>query len=498
MHLLIRADASVHIGTGHVMRCLALAQAWMQQGGQAIALMTKTTSALESRLTSESVQVLHLESVAGSQKDARETVQIAQRVGAIWVVVDGYQFSAEYQRILKENGLQLLVLDDYGHAEHYWADIVLNQNISADISLYPNREPYTQLLLGPRFALLRQEFWDWQGWQRQIPAIARKILVTLGGSDPDNVTLKVIQALQQVQIDDLQVVAVVGASNPHFEALLKAVESSQHSIRLERNVTNMPKLMAWADIAISGGGSTCWELAFMGLPSLTLILAKNQQVIAEKLDAIGLAINSGWHSEISTEHLAEQISQPLSLLQLRTDMSNTSYALVDGEGSERILMYLKDKKLRLRTVRESDCKMLWHWANDPDVRASAFSSTPISWREHQQWFTHKLNIESCHIFIAIDRDDKPIGQVRFDIQDNQQAEIDISLDRAKRNLGYGNDMIEMTVKEIFSHININSVYSFIKSDNIASIKLFEKANFIRVLETVFQDKSCLHYIFKKQ
>jgi UDP-2,4-diacetamido-2,4,6-trideoxy-beta-L-altropyranose hydrolase len=340
MHLLIRADASAQIGTGHVMRCLALAQAWMQQGGQAIALMTETTSSLESRLTSESIQVLYLKSVAGSQEDARETVQTAQRVGATWVIVDGYQFSAEYQRILKENGLQLLVLDDYGHAEHYWADIVLNQNISADISLYSNREPYTQLLLGPRFALLRQEFCDWQGWQRQIPEIARKILVTLGGADPDNVTLKVIQTLQQVQIDDLQVVAVVGATNPHLKVLQEAVNSSRHSMRLEHNVTNMPEFMAWADIAIAGGGSTCWELAFMGLPTLAIVLADNQLNTVKFLEEKNLIKNMGWHKKIRTNQLLERLFQLATSIHTRIHMSENGQKLIDGCGNNRVIVYL--------------------------------------------------------------------------------------------------------------------------------------------------------------
>ena len=346
------------------MRCLALAQAWMQQGGHAIALITETTSSLESRLTSESIQVLYLKSVAGSQEDARETVQIAQRVGATWVIVDGYQFSAEYQRILKENGLQLLVLDDYGHAEHYWADIVLNQNISADISLYSNREPYTQLLLGPRFALLRQEFWDWQGWQRQIPEIARKILVTLGGADPDNVTLKVIQALQQVQIDDLQVVAVVGATNPHLKVLQEAVNSSRHSMRLEHNVTNMPEFMAWADIAIAGGGSTCWELAFMGLPSLILILAENQRVIVEKLNQVGIVQILNWSMGKTADTIAQEIIKILLSEEIRTGMTKLEQALIDGQGCDRVLMILKGKALRLRKVHLEDCELLWKWAND--------------------------------------------------------------------------------------------------------------------------------------
>lgn len=494
MIILIRADASVQIGTGHLMRCLALAQAWTQKGGRAIALMTETTLDLESRLTSESIQVLHLKSIAGSQEDARETVQSAQRVEATWVVVDGYQFSAEYQRILKENGLQLLVLDDYGHAEHYWADIVLNQNISADISLYANREPYTQLLLGSQFALLRREFWDWQGWQRQTPEVARKILVTLGGADLDNVTLKVIQALKQVQIDDLKVVAVVGASNPHLEVLKAAVQNSLHSIRLERNVTNMPELMAWADIAITGGGSTCWELAFMGLPALVMILAENQQAITEKLNQAGIVQTLGWSIRQTADTIAQQIIRILLSEEIRTRMTQLGQALVDGQGYDRVLMILEGKALRLRKAHSEDCELLWKWANDSEVRACSFSTEPIPWDPHVSWFLKQLKDSSCHLLIGINNENKPIGQVRFNTWDNEHAEISISLDSNQRGLGYGTLLINLGVEELLRQTPVKIIHAWIKPYNIASCKVFEKAQFKRLSEEVIKGHPALHYL----
>ncbi|NEP28200.1 UDP-2,4-diacetamido-2,4,6-trideoxy-beta-L-altropyranose hydrolase, partial [Moorena sp. SIO3I6] len=295
MNLIIRANASLKIGTGHVMRCLALAQAWQETGGEAIFILNTEACVLQERLRSQSMEVVHLSVSSGSTEDAKQTASFAHQFGADWVVVDGYHFGADYQRVIKEAGLRLLFIDDYGHAAHYWADLVLNQNVYAHEGLYAKRESYTQLLLGTQYTLLRKEFWPWQGWQRQIPTVARKVLVTLGGADPDNVTLKVIQALQQVKVEGLEAVVVVGGSNPHYQQLQAAVHDSGTAITLKYNVTNMPELMAWADIAIAAGGSTCWELAFMGNPSLVVILAENQRQVAEKLDAFGAAINFGWH-----------------------------------------------------------------------------------------------------------------------------------------------------------------------------------------------------------
>jgi len=284
--LLVRVDASAQIGTGHLMRCLALAQAWRDVGGRVVFLMAMESPPLEARLRSEGMEVVHLPVQPGSMDDAIQTADFARQLGADWVVVDGYHFGAEYQRIIKDSGLRLLFIDDIGHAEHYSADLVLNQNIHAHEGLYQNREPYTRLLLGTRYVLLRREFLKWRGWKREIPEVARKVLVTMGGSDPDNVTLKVIQALHQVDMDGLEAIVVVGGSNPNYEELQSAVQDSRFPIRLESNVTNMPERMAWADVAVSAGGSTSWELAFMGVPILNLILAENQQQASTTLSRL--------------------------------------------------------------------------------------------------------------------------------------------------------------------------------------------------------------------
>ena len=337
MQVVFRVDASTQIGTGHVMRCLALAQAWQDTQGQPIFIMANPIPALEERLKSEGMKVVHLAAEPGSLADAQETAALAHQFEANWVVVDGYQFGSEYQQTIKNSGLNLLFIDDYGHAEHYYADVVLNQNISAEEEWYQHREPYTQLLLGTRYTLLRREFWQWQGWQRTVPPVAKKVLVTLGGADPDNVTLKVIQSLQIVEVEELEAVVVVGGSNPHYENLKMAVQDSRYPIQLQRNVTNMPELMAWADVAISAGGSTCWELAFMGLPSILLILADNQRAIAQKLATLNLAVNLGWHQDVTIEEIGLALRESIGDRPKRETMSKRERELVDGNGARRVV-----------------------------------------------------------------------------------------------------------------------------------------------------------------
>jgi len=337
MKLIVRADASTEIGTGHIMRCLALAQCWQEQGGTVVFIMANSTPALEVRLKSERVEIIDLSAKSGSLEDAQETAIFAKKLNVDWVVIDGYQFKEDYQKIFKNYRLKTLFIDDYGHSNYYYSEIVLNQNINADQSLYQNRETYTKLLLGSSYTLLRQEFRKLPFQTKTIPLIGTKILVTLGGGDPDNVTLKVVQALSDIKVNDLEVLVVIGASNPYYDQLNLFVQSLNFSIKLVQNVTDMPQLMAWADIAIAAGGSTNWELAFMGLPSVIIVIADNQQKIAEKLHDQEIIINLGWHQQVIPEQIRLTVQALIGDRARREMMSQKGQQLIDGKGAMRVV-----------------------------------------------------------------------------------------------------------------------------------------------------------------
>jgi UDP-2,4-diacetamido-2,4,6-trideoxy-beta-L-altropyranose hydrolase len=325
------------MGTGHVMRCLALAQAWQDAGGQVTFGMAMAAPALEAWLQAEGMAVVHLSAPPGTAEDARQTVNLARNEGTEWIVVDGYHFNDTYQRIIKDAGSKLLFIDDNGHANHYYADIVLNQNLFARERFYRKREHYTRLLLGTDYVLLRREFLKWRNWQREIPEVARKVLVTLGGGDPANVTLRVLQALREMEIACLEAIVLVGASNPHFEELNAAVQLYGMTVLLERNVKNMPELMAWAEVAVSAGGSTCWELAFMGLTHCIIVLAANQAPVAETLQERGVAINAGWFDALNHAQLTHLLDSLMKDKEKRLKMSQRGRLLVNGNGPQRVV-----------------------------------------------------------------------------------------------------------------------------------------------------------------
>lgn len=478
--LVIRADADAVIGTGHVMRCLALGQAWQDAGGQVIFITATQSTGLLQRLGAEGFQVWRLRQSYPASEDWELTRGILQTYPQACMVLDGYHFDESYQRQVKAAGHRLLVIDDWVRLPHYYADILLNQNLYAEGLSYPC-QPQTRLLLGSRYVLLRREFLKWRGWQRQIPAMARKVLVTLGGSDVNNVTLKVIQALQELEVEDLEAVVVAGAANPHYQELETATRHLPFSARLQSNVTNMPELMAWADVAIAAAGTTVWELAFMGVPSLLFDVVSHQRPIAEGLGSIGAAVNGGAGADIRLQELAAMLGQLLEDKKRRMRIAKTGQRLIDGRGVLRVLMHLSYGDLRLRKVREGDCQMLWEWANDPTVRAASFSSEPIPWEVHALWFQSQLENPDCLFYIALDGQGRPIGQVRFEIdQSGLEAEISVSIERSKRGLGCGAGIIDLAVMEVFRTTAVEVVHAFVKPENAGSLKTFARADFMRL------------------
>ena len=245
----------------------------------------------------------------------------------------------------KTAGLSVLFLDDNGHAGFYSADLVLNQNVHAAESRYGRREPYTRLLLGTSYSLLRREFGAWKDWGREIPETGRKVLVTFGGSDPGNFTAIVMQSIRQLKIPGLETVVVIGASNPHFASLEKIPSERERAIRFERNVSDMAKLMAWADLAVSAAGTTCLEMCLLGLPAIVVAVAENQRAAARELEKRNCVMKLDAKS-LSAESVAQSIERLLRDRQTRSSLSQHGRELVDGEGANRVISAIEEARLR--------------------------------------------------------------------------------------------------------------------------------------------------------
>lgn len=350
--LLIRADGGPGIGAGHLMRCLALAQAAMARGGRAVFLTNQgPESALGRRLLTEGC-ALDLLDEPEAPGDPAQTLAALERHHPDALVVDGYGFDthdqARVHAATQARGIPLLWIDDQAHAAPYVADWVLNQNPHATPELYTRRSRETRLLLGPRHALLRHEF---LACARTEPAAGpvRRILVTLGGGDADDVTTRILAGLE-LALDGRaprpEVEVVVGALNPHLARLRPLAERA--GFTLSHDVRDMAGTMARADLALTAAGSTCWELAYLGLPALVVSLADNQRPLAREVDRRGTAIDLGWHGELGTEEIARRTRQLLDDPERRLAMTRQGRAWVDGRGAERVLGALLETGARPR------------------------------------------------------------------------------------------------------------------------------------------------------
>ena len=223
---------------------------------------------------------IHIQTLVNSmtiEADAQETVAYAKKISTHWVILDGYSFVTEYQQILKNEGIKLLCVDDMAHC-HFVADIVLNQN-TTDTSIY-SKEPYTQLLMGPEYALLRREFRLFES-KKVIRNEIKDIMITMGGSDEKNMTETILKWLLDLpELNGVRCHIVLGSLNPHKDSIRALLSQSNldGEIYTSLSAKEMLNLMQSVDFAITAAGSTVWEYMKVGVPFVYTRLFENQNI----------------------------------------------------------------------------------------------------------------------------------------------------------------------------------------------------------------------------
>lgn len=480
--LVIRADASKDIGAGHVMRCLALAQQWQDQGGRCIFVMALDAGAIFERLKSENMEVRRINSDVGSRDDIAATVEIARQEDASWIVLDGYNFTVDNQKQIKDADFKLLVIDDNADYEHYYADIVLNQNIHATQEMYPEdcREDYTRLLLGVEYCLLRREFVKHKNIVREYGDKPQRIMITMGGADPDDVTCKVLDLFVQPEYNKLKLKVIVGANNPHFDKIVDKSKNLPCSCDIIHDADDkqMAETMLWADLAISSAGSTVWEMSCLKLPFVTLVLADNQREISRILN---------------DKYGVQGISLPISsssLLSIIKTAKNKSPQISVASKTRDIIRSFFWSRFSLREATLDDSRLLWDWVNNSEVRKNSFNQEKISWEDHCNWLQNKLCGESECIYIVENDLGEPAGQIRFDYKDDAKAEIDFSVAQEFRGHSLGVFLLINGVRLFLKAHPLVDIHGVVKASNISSIKSFCNAGFVKVGSRVVNSVPC--------
>lgn len=354
----IRTDASLEIGSGHVMRCLTLAAALREQGAECYFLCREhpghLISMIESRgftvhrlpmaqqtidhLQENDVQSGHTHWLGASwQTDAKVCRPLLTHLTPDWLVVDHYALDARWEEAVLPESTRLMVIDDLADRPHC-ADLLLDQNLGREVNDYADLVPANcRVLAGPHFALLRPEFSALREKslaRRDQHFSFKRLLISLGGVDKDNVTGQVLSALRDCDLPPgIDIEVVMGATAPWLDEVRKSASTMPRPTNVVVNISDMAQRMADADLAIGAAGSTSWERCCLGLPTLMIVLADNQQSIAVELEKVGATITLQFGSLLCSlkQHWAN-IIQPASLAR----MSDRAAQVSDGYGASRV------------------------------------------------------------------------------------------------------------------------------------------------------------------
>ncbi|GAB6158043.1 UDP-2,4-diacetamido-2,4,6-trideoxy-beta-L-altropyranose hydrolase [Desulfotomaculum varum] len=359
MNFVFRVDSSREIGSGHVMRCLTLANALKERGHGTFFICRDFNGNIGNLICDKGHELVYLPYRQGNkvcndrvfhaswlganwQQDAEDTVAVLrQRFGrpADWLVVDHYAIDERWEKELLPYARKIMVIDDLADRPHI-CDVLLDQNLYEDMERrYDNLVPPGAVkLLGPRYALLRPEFYDARQNLRHRDGTVRRILVFFGGSDVTNETLKALKAVKMLNRPDIAVDVVIGSANPHKEEIIAFCQDMSQAT-LHCQVDNMAQLMVQADLAIGAGGTTTWERCCVGLPALIISIAKNQMGISRAVHMVGSAIYLGEKNNVFIDKIISVLNFVLSSSSVVQYLAENALSLVDGQGLNRVIDY---------------------------------------------------------------------------------------------------------------------------------------------------------------
>jgi len=480
--LCIRADGGPAQGIGHVMRCLALAEAWRDRGGEVLFVTAVGTASIIARLKAEGCAVQALAAAPGTPEDARETADAVRRSGAAWAVVDGYHFDSAYVALVA-TAAPLLVIDDGGGGAFGAADVIVNPGPQAVAANYAGRaRTAAQVLAGSDYALLRREFRPGRavgrGHDDQADERVRALVINMGGSDPPNATARLLQILAGFRDWPLHIRVIVGPANPHVAAIRSAATAVEglHRVELLADPPDMGAVFAAADIVISAAGTGCQELAAMGIPAALIVVADNQRAGATAMATAGQALLLGEAGTLDPGQVLADLRPVLARRGLRARLAAAATRAFDGGGAGRVAERLATHPVRLRPAGTADAELLFAWTNDPLTRRMSFNTTAVRWDDHVAWLTARLASADCRLSVAADGSADPVGQVRLD-RKGTLATLSFSLAPGARGRGYAARLLRLAAVDSLRDGWCQRVRAAVRGENAASLAAFRRAGF---------------------
>lgn len=508
MKVVFRVDSSLLMGSGHVMRCLTLADvavaagakcwfvcreypgnltAYIEQRGYSVYVLPNPQAPMENGLGIEAETNSHAQWLGTSQQhDADECIKILRELKPDWLVVDHYALDIQWESDVAPYAESILAIDDLADRRHM-CDCLLDQTYGRRKEDYASLVPEDcKLLLGPQYALLRPQFLSWrqQSISRRAAPSMKRMLITLGGVDIDNVTGHVLNVIDGSSLSyDCEIVVIMGAKAPHLGSIKEQAANMRWPVDVRVDVANMAEVMAASDVCIGAAGTTTWERCCLGLSSLSLLIAENQKKIHDELSSIGAIYPF-------TKDLLDKLSEQNEQGALLRRSSLVASSLVDGDGCRRVASYLRgvplDDKLLLVPATKNDCEYVYKLQVEPGVRKYFLNNTLPEYAGHCTWFDHTLESKERLLFRMQEHGDS-VGILRLDNIHQETVEISIIVDPDHSGMGLATKAISVAL-ELLSGLRIKAI---IHQDNVASRKAFSKAGFHLALEgTPF-----LEYVF---
>lgn len=495
MKVAFRVDASLQIGSGHVMRCLTLAGQLRFRGAEILFICRELPGNLNDLISAKGFELCRLPMPTGQsmnldwnrhaswlevswQQDADETRDCIQGKlgGCNWLIADHYALERCWHEKLRFVAEKIMVIDDLADRA-YDCDVLLDQNLYGNEDVrYPKLViPSCAVLTGPKYALLRPEFAEVRKQLRSRNGEVRRLLVFYGGSDVSNETTKALDAIRRAQLKDVEVDVVVGSGNPNRNQI-ESLCATLPNVCFHCQVENMADLMSSADIMLCGGGTTTWERCSLGLPGLVVAISENQEEVADNCARQGLSIYLGRASAVSAEKLAETLKVLCSSPQLLQMFSLQELATVDAMGAQRVAGVLTPPVIMLRRATSEDCDLIFEWRNAEETRRFIFDQEPIPLEVHRRWYRKTME-NPGRVLLVGEVGSKPVGVLRYDIE-GDEALISVYLVPGGQGVGIGPLLIcagSAWVQENLPDVRV--INAEILRMNIPSLRAFAKAGY---------------------
>ncbi len=495
MRVAIRVDASAAMGTGHLRRCLSLAEALVELGVQ-VTLVTRSLDHVAQHVliddpgfavqwlavpasklvaTLNDLPLHHAWAGVPWEQDARQTVAALQVFCPDWLVVDHYAFDARWHATLRrELGCRLVVIDDTADRP-LEPDVLVDSSWNGDHCLkYANRltrDP--RWLVGPRYALLSRAYRDAQRYV--FNETVSSIGVFMGGTDPENHSLMALTACREVAGFQKRIEIISTSANANLAALREGCQRWPNTV-LHVDQPDLSAFFARHDLQIGAGGGATWERCCIGVPSLLMAFATNQEGIVRQLGEQGVAAPV---QRLTLDCVGMAVRTLIDQPRRRESMAARGRALVDGRGSLRVALVMAGEHLTLGVATPADAEGVFPWRNDELIRRYFRNRDPLDLDSHIRWWNHSLSIPARRLLIASVGGCK-VGVIRFDIN-SDSAEVSLYLSPRFLGLGLGVAMLKAGTVWAQQHLPaIRYLTAEVLPENHTSIRAFSVTGYSQI------------------